>query len=177
MTLPIITDSPSGAIVLGGTVLFDLIALDESWGRWGIELDMLLPTATDEELGSEKWAAGPVIGFVARDNKLMRGVFNEKFFACAGAFDREDIKVTILQPIINYSLPHKWSIGVSEMNITYDWKKSDWNGLPLGLKLATLFKFGKLPVQISGFYEYNFADDYVSPEWTVNFTLKRLFPI
>jgi len=177
VTLPTITDSPSGESGLGDTVLFDLIVFDKSWGRWGIGLDMLLPTATDEKLGSEKWAAGPAIGFVARDNKLMWGVFNQNLFSFAGDSDREDVKVTILQPIINYSLPHKWSIGVSEMNITYDWEKSDWTALPLGLKLAKLIKFGKLPVQFAGSYEYNFADDYVSPEWTVNFTLKILFPI
>jgi len=63
------------------------------------------------------------------------------------------------------------------MNVTYDWKKSDWTALPLGFKLAKLVKFGKLPVQFSGAYEYNFADDYVAPQWTVNFTVKFLFPI
>lgn len=29
----------------------------------------------------------------------------------------------------------------------------------------------------SGSYEYNFQDDYVAPEWTVNVTVKFLFPI
>jgi hypothetical protein len=45
------------------------------------------------------------------------------------------------------------------------------------MKLARLVKFGKLPVQFSGVYEYNFADDYVTPEWAVNFTVKFLFPL
>jgi hypothetical protein len=38
-------------------------------------------------------------------------------------------------------------------------------------------KFGKLPVQFAGGYEYNFADDHVAPEWTLNFTVKFLFPV
>lgn len=63
------------------------------------------------------------------------------------------------------------------MNIVYDWEKSDWTALPLGVKLNKLVKFGKLPVQFSGVYEYNFEDDYVAPEWTINFTVKLLFPI
>lgn len=29
----------------------------------------------------------------------------------------------------------------------------------------------------SGSYEYNFQDDYVAPEWTVNVKMKFLFPI
>ena len=71
----------------------------------------------------------------------------------------------------------KWSIGTSEMNVTYDWDRDAWTVLPLGVKLARLVKFGKLPVQFAGGYEYNFADDYVAPEWMVNFAVKVLFPI
>jgi hypothetical protein len=176
-TLPIVTHSPSGKSGLSDLVLFDLIAINESWGRWGIGPVMLFPTATSEQLGAGKWAAGPAMGFVARSDKLMWGLFNQNLFTFAGDKDREDVNVSILQPILNYSLPDKWSIGTSEMNVTYDWKKSHWTALPLGIKLAKLVKFGKLPVQFSSAYEYNFADKYVAPTWTVNFTVKFLFPL
>lgn len=49
--------------------------------------------------------------------------------------------------------------------------------MPLGIKLSKLVKLGSLPVQFSGAYEYNFANDYVASEWTVNFTVKFLFSI
>jgi hypothetical protein len=78
---------------------------------------------------------------------------------------------------VNFSLPDGWSIGTSEMNLTYDWEKHEWTAIPLGVKLANLVKFGQLPVQFSGAYEYNFANDYVAPEWAVNFTVKFLFPL
>ncbi len=177
LTLPYITDSPSGESGLGDMVLFDMIKFEESWGRWGIGPVLLLPTATDRKLGAEKWAVGPALGFVARSKKLMWGLFNQNLFSFAGDDDCDDVNVSILQPIINYSLPNKWSIGTSEMNVTCDWEQSDWTALPLGLKLAKLVKFGKLPVQFSGAYEYNFADDYVAAEYTINFTLKFLFPL
>ena len=177
LTLPYITDSPSGESGLGDMVLFDMIKFEESWGRWGIGPVLLLPTATDRKLGAEKWAVGPALGFVARSKKLMWGLFNQNLFSFAGDDDRDDVNVSILQPIINYSLPNKWSIGTSEMNVTCDWEQSDWTALPLGLKLAKLVKFGKRPVQFSGAYEYNFADDYVAAEYTINFTLKFLFPL
>ena len=51
----------------------------------------------------------------------MWSVFNQNLFSFAGDDDRQDVKVSILQLIIKFSLPNKWSIGVSEMNITYDW--------------------------------------------------------
>jgi hypothetical protein len=177
VTLPIVTDSPSGESGLSDLVLFDLIKFDKSWGRWGIGPVLLAPTATDDAIGAGKWALGPALGFVARGEKLMWGLFNQNLFSFAGDSDREDVNVSILQPIVSYSLPDKWSIGTSEMNITYDWEKDAWTALPLGVKLAKLVKFGKLPVQFAGAYEYNFADDYVAPEWTVNLTVKVLFPV
>jgi hypothetical protein len=176
-TLPVVTDSPSGKSGLSDLVLFDLIVFNESWGRWGVGPVMLFPTATNDQLGAEKWAAGPAAGFVARNQKLLWGVFNQNLFTIAGNNDREGVDVSIIQPIISYSLPDKWSIGTSDMNITYDYKQNDWTVLPLGIKLAKMVNLGGLPVQFSGAYEYNFANDYVAPEWTVNFTVKFLFPL
>lgn len=177
VTLPIITDSPSGENGLGDLVLFDLIAFDKSWGRWGAGAVTMLPTASDDALGSGKWGVGPALGFIARSSKFMWGVFNQNIFSFAGDSGREDVGVSTLQPIINISLPDKWSIGTSEMNVTYDWEKNALSSLPLGIKANKMVRFGKLPTMFSCSYEYNFQDDYVAPEWTVNFTVKFLFPL
>jgi hypothetical protein len=136
---------------------------------------MLLPTATEDEPGPEKWAIGPAVGFAASSRKLLCGAFNQNLFSFAGDDDRKDVNVSILQPILSYALPNQWSIGTSEMNITYDWEEDDWTALPLRVELAKLLKFGDLPVQLSGAYEYNLQDDYVAPGWSVNFTVKFLF--
>ncbi len=176
-TLPYITNSPTGKTGLGDSVLFDLVVFNEHWGRWGVGPVMLLPTASHDELGAEKWAIGPAVGFAAHQSNLLWGVFNQNLFSFAGDGHRDDVNISIIQPLFSYSLPDKWSIGVSEMNITYDWEEGQWSDLPLGVKLAKLHKFGDLPVQFSGYYEYDFQDDVVGPEWTVNFTVKVLFPI
>ena len=176
-TIPYVTHSPAGETGLGDSVLFDLIVFNRSWGRWGVGPVVLIPTATQDVLGAEKWAAGPALGFVAQRPGFIWGLFNQNLFSFAGNDGRDEVQLSILQPIFNYSLPNKWSIGVSEMNVTYDWDKGAWVNLPLGLKVSKLHKFGTQPVQFSGSYEYNFADDYVAPEWSVNLTIKFLFPI
>ena len=177
LTLPVITDSPSGADGLGDLVLFDLVVFERAWGRWGVGPVMLAPTASNETLGAEQWAAGPAIGFTARSGKLMWGLFDQNLFSFAGEGEREDVNLSILQPILNYSLPRKWSVGTSEMNLSYDWERGEWIALPLGVKLAKLVKFSGLPVQFAGAGEYNFDDDEVIPEWTFSLTAKLLFPI
>jgi hypothetical protein len=176
-TIPYVTESPSGKTGLGDSVLFDLVVFNRSWGRFGLGPVLLLPTATDEALGAEKWAAGPALGFVAQNPGSIWGLFNQNLFSFAGNDDRDEVKLSILQPIFNVSLPRKWSVGVSEMNATYDWDKGAWVNLPLGMKVSKLHKFGAQPVQFSGSYEYNFADDEVAPEWAVNLTVKLLFPL
>jgi hypothetical protein len=176
-SLPVVTDSPSGETGLSDAVLFDLIVFEESWGRWGIGPVLLVPTATDDAIGAGKWAAGPALGFVARNSRLMWGLFNQNLFSFAGGGDRTDISASILQPIVNYSLPERWSIGTSEMNVTYDWNRDAWATLPVGMKLARMVKFGKRPIQFAGAYEYNFADDDVAPKWTLSFTVKFLLAI
>lgn len=173
-TLPVVTDSPKGSGV-GDLTLFDLAVFNESWGRWGLGPVMLVPVGNDD-LTADQWAAGPAVGFTASQPGLLWGLFNQNLFSFSGG-DEQDVNLSILQPIFNYSLPDKWSIGTSEMNVVYDWEQDDWTALPLGMKLAKLIKFGALPVQFAGSYEYNFADDYVTPEWTFTLTAKFLFPI
>jgi hypothetical protein len=174
VTLPYLTHGPNGS-GLGDITVFDLVAFDQSWGRWGIGPVLLLPTGKDG-ISAEKWAIGPALGFTARQPGLLWGLFNQNLFSFAGD-GQQDVRVSIIQPIFNYSLPDKWSIGTSEMNFTYDWEKKAWTALPLGVKVAKLTKFGSLPVQFIGSYEYNFADDYVGSKWTLSFTLKFLFPL
>ena len=177
ITLPFVADSPANESGLADAVLFDLAVFEHAWGRWGVGPVMLVPTATDKKLGGEKWAMGPAIGLVARKEKMLIGLFSQNLFTFAGDDDRTDINVSIIQPILNYSLPDHWSVGLSEMNITFDWKKRDWTNLPLGAKVSKLAHIGKLPVQFFAKAEYNFAyaDDDALPEWTNTLGLKLLF--
>lgn len=175
-TLPIFTDTPSGATGLSDTVLFDLLTFDQTWGRWGVGAVGLIPTGA-EGLSAEKWAIGPAIGFTAPKGKLLYGVFNQNLFSFAGDDDFEDVDVSILQPILNYSLGDGWSVGASEMNVTWDWQAGAWSSLPLGIKLNKLVRLGGSPVQVSASYEHNFAEDFAVPEDLYSISVKLLLPI
>jgi hypothetical protein len=170
-SVPVITDSPQDDSGLADSTIFDLMVFDKSWGRWGVGAVALLPTGTDK-LSAEKWAAGPAIGFTASDEKLLWGVFNQNLFTVAGDSNREDINMSSFQPIVSYSLGNGLSVGASEIQWTYDWTNSRWSKLPLGVKLAKLVHFGKLPVQLSAQYEYNFVDDIVTSKNTYRLTAK-----
>ena len=145
-------------------------------GKVGAGLVALLHTG-GKDRGSEKWGLGTAVGFTARDEKLLWGLFNQNIFTVAGDDGRSDVNVSIIQPIFNYGLGNGLAVGTSEMTASYDWEANQWTSLPLGVKLSRLHRFGKLPVQFSLHYEHNFADDTpASPKNTFRFIAKFLFP-
>jgi len=174
-TVPFVTDHPVLDTGLSDITLFDLVVFNESWGRWGVGPVVLLP-AGGSSRGSEKWAAGPAVGFTAHQGKLLYGLFNQNLFSFAGDDARTDISASILQPIVSYGLGGGWSVGASEMTVTYDWEGARWSSLPLGAKVAKMLTFGGTPVQVSLQYEHDFADDAVGPADTIRLTFKFLFP-
>jgi len=174
-TVPFITDSPFLDSGLSDMTLFDLVVFDQEWGRWGVGPVALLPTGGSSR-GGEQWALGPALGFTARKGKLLWGAFNQNLFTYAGDDSRTPVNASVLQPIISYGLGHGWSVGASEMTFTYDYEAGRWASLPLGAKVAKLVKFGKLPVQFSLQYEHDFADQRGTPEDTIRFAMKFLFP-
>ncbi len=175
VTVPFITDHPILDAGLSDITVFDLIVFNEGWGRWGIGPVALLPTGGSDS-GTEKWGAGPAIGFTARSGKTLWGAFNQNIFSFAGDDSRDDVNVSIIQPILSHGLGHGWSVGTSEMSVTYDWESERWASLPLGLKVAKIVKLGKQPGQLSLQYEHDFADEPGTAEDTLRFTAKFLFP-
>jgi len=175
ITVPYLTDSPSGETGFSDFTLFDLAIFTEDWGRWGVGAVAALPVG-DEGVGSGQWAVGPAIGFTAASGKLLWGAFNQNLFSVAERFDGPDVNISNIQPIISYGLNDGWSIGTSEMNVIYNWDESEFTSLPLGLKLAKIVHFDKTPVQFSVQYERNFYDDRVAPRDTIGFIVKVLVP-
>ncbi|MDW4551284.1 hypothetical protein R5H32_18155 [Defluviimonas sp. D31] len=175
ITVPYISDSPSGASGLSDITIFNLATFDRSWGRFGVGAVALLPTGASG-LSTEKWGLGPAAGFVAQQPWGSLGLFNQNIFTVAGKSSFPDVNISIIQPILNASLDNGWSIGTSEMTITYDWDRNEFISLPLGVAVKKLHRFDKTPVQFSLSYEHNFYDKSVAPKDTLNFTVKLLVP-
>ena len=95
VTLPVVTDSPSGESGVGDMAVFDLIVFNADWGRWGIGPVMLLPSGEDG-LSAEQWAIGPAVGFTVSQPGFLWGVFNQNLFSFAGDADRKEVNVSIL---------------------------------------------------------------------------------
>ncbi|MDS9470189.1 hypothetical protein RGQ15_21815 [Paracoccus sp. MBLB3053] len=175
LTLPYVTDSPSGNTGLSDATVFNLTTFKRDWGRFGVGAVALLPLGADA-VTADRWAIGPAAGFVAQADWGIWGLFNQNLIDIGGKSGSDPVNLSVIQPILNVSLDQGWSVGTSDMSVTYDWDEGEFVSLPLGIQVNKLVRFGTTPVQFGLSYEYNFYDETVAPEDTIGFTMKILAP-
>ncbi|WP_371742561.1 hypothetical protein [Ensifer sp. ENS09] len=101
----------------------------------------MLPTATDDSLGSGKWQVGAAGVVVApQDWGLLAGLVTYQT-SFAGADDREDVNLLTFQPIVNVNLSQGWYLRSSAIwNFDLD---NENNYIPVGLGLGKVFELEK----------------------------------
>jgi hypothetical protein len=72
---------------------------------WGLGPVFQFPTATDDELGTGKWSAGPtfVVFFDDRPLHVTTGFLINNLWSYAGDEDRSNVNAMTLQPFLNYN--------------------------------------------------------------------------
>jgi hypothetical protein len=83
-----------------------------------------------------------------------------------------------LQPVFSYFLPHGWSIGYSG-NVLANWKNSEGSDftVPIGISVAKVVKFGKLPVRIGlGLQWMAVQPDRFGQKWNVQLIVTPVLP-
>ncbi|HEV7317714.1 MAG TPA: transporter [Ensifer sp.] len=113
---------------------------------WGAGPAFLLPTATDDLLGGEKWGIGPTAVLLKQEGHWTYGALANHIWSVAGDHDRDDVSSTFLQPFISYTTPDAWTFTLNTES-TYDWKHDDWS-VPINFSVAKLTKFGEQPVSL-----------------------------
>lgn len=144
---------------------------------WGIGPSFVIPTATDDVLGTGKWSIGPSgVVVVTKDNMVFGGLVNQ-IFSFAGDSDREDVSQFLLQPFFNYNLANGWYLVTSPI-ITANWEASSDNiwTVPIGGGFGRVFPIGKQPVNASLQGYWNAARPDGGADWTLRTQVQLLFP-
>ena len=119
---------------------------------WGVGPVLLLPTATDETLGSEKWGIGPTAVVLRQSGQWTVGALANHIESFAGESQRADISATFLQPFLTYVTSKQTTFAVNTES-TYDWDNEQWS-VPINLTAAQLLKAGDQLFQIGGGIRY-----------------------
>ena len=144
---------------------------------WGVGPVFLLPTASEDALGSDKWAGGISAVALAMPGKWVIGGLVSNIWSFAGSGDN-DINLFTLQPFINYNFNKGWYVTTAPI-ITANWETDSdhrWT-VPLGGGFGKIFKIGNQPInaQLSLYNNVVTPDDYGS-QWQVRTQIQFLFP-
>ena len=119
---------------------------------WGAGPVFLVPTATDDLLGSEKFGIGPTLVVLKQAGPWTIGILANHIWSVAGDDDRADISSTFLQPFVSYTTKDAWTFSLNTES-SYDWKDKQWS-VPINAQVSKLLKFGKQPVSIGAGVRY-----------------------
>lgn len=142
---------------------------------WGIGPVFLIPTASKNQLGTEKWGAGPTFVILKQEGKWTYGVLANHIVSFAGSDNRSDVNSTFVQPFLNYTNDQAYTYFLNSES-TYDWETDDLNApINVGVNKLTDIMGQKVSVGVGLRYwadsPANGADDFGA---RINFTL--LFP-
>lgn len=142
---------------------------------WGLGPVFLLPTASNDRLGGDKWGVGPTGVVLEQHGRWTYGALTNHIWSIAGKSARQDISATFLQPFLAYNTPTAWTYSLNAES-TYDWKSKQWS-VPVNATVAKLFKAGGQAVSVGGGVRYWAESPGAGPHgWGFRLTVTLLFP-
>jgi hypothetical protein len=162
---------------LGDTVqsfFFSPVRPRSSGLSWGVGPVFLLPTASEDVLGTEKWGAGPTAVAVLQSGGWTSGALVNHIWSFGGNDDRADISQTFLQPFVSYALGGGQALSLT-VESTYDWNADQWT-VPVNAGYSTVFLAGGQAMRWQIGARHYLEAPQGGPDWGLRSTLTLLFP-
>lgn len=146
---------------------------------WGVGPVILIPTSTDDSLGTGEWGGGLSAVLLAMPGNWVVGSLFSNVWANNDDREEQDINLFTWQYFVNYNIPDGDGLYlVSAPIITANWEADSddrWT-VPFGGGIGKIFKIGDQPVngQISAYY--NVEKPEFGADWQLRAQLQFLFP-
>jgi len=144
---------------------------------WGVGPVLQMPTNTDDQLGTDKWSAGPGAVALAMPGKWVLGILGYNIWDFAGDSDEKSVNTLVFQYFVNYNIMNGWYL-TSTPVITANWEEDSderWT-VPFGLGIGRLIKIHKQPVDCKLQTFWYAEKPKNGPDWSLQFQVKLLFP-
>jgi hypothetical protein len=112
---------------------------------WGLGSAFLIPTATDDKLGSKKFGLGPTAILLKQANGWTFGALVNQVWSVAGSEEGTDVNQMYVQPFVTYN----WKTGTGltvNTEFTHYWESSENNAF-INIMAGGILKFGKQLIQ------------------------------
>lgn len=147
---------------------------------WGVGPSFLLPTATDDNLGTGKLSVGLSVVSLVQPGKWTIGVLVSNLWSVAGSGSRQDVNTMSLQYFVNRNLPNGYFLTSAPI------LSANWNAIgsgrwlvPFGGGFGRVFKLGFQPMNgsVTAYYNVIRPDSPIpSPTWQLRIQMALLFP-
>lgn len=134
----------------------------------------MLPTASNDSLGSEKWAAGPTGVALMQQGPWTYGILANHLESFSGEDNRSDISATFMQPFVTYGAGGGVSY-TALIEATYDWEHEQ-EVVPMNFVATKVSKWGDQMVSYGGGLRAYLAGPDSAPDWGVRLVFTLLFP-
>ncbi len=143
---------------------------------WGVGPTFTFPTATDSLLGSGEWSAGPAAVALTMQGHWVIGALANQQWSYAGWGD-QDVSAVLIQPFINYNLPHGWYLNsVPIMTANWEANSDDRWTVPIGGGVGKIQRIGRLPVNFQLGAYWNVVKPDNGPDWQLRFQVQFMLP-
>jgi len=115
---------------------------------WGAGPVVLIPTATNDLLGTEKFGLGPTLLILKQEHAWTYGFLTNHIWSVAGSDSRASVNSTFIQPFLAYNTKDAWTFGLNTES-SYDWVGNAWT-VPIHFSVSKLIKFGHQPISVGG---------------------------
>jgi hypothetical protein len=143
---------------------------------WGIGPTLVIPTATNPQLGNGKWSAGPALGLVSQPGNWSLGVVAANTWSFAGDSARDSVNQLSLELLVDYNFSSGWFIGY-EPQLSAAWKAASegrWL-VPVGGGVGKAFALGRQDAVFSAFCYRNVVRPTAAPDWQFQFGVQFEF--
>lgn len=147
--------------------------VENGW-TWGVGPVFLIPTATDDLLGTEKLGIGPTVVLLKQDGPWTYGALLNHIWDVAGDSDRSAVNATFLEPFLSYTTKTHYTFTI-QTETTYDWEHQQWN-VPINLLASKVVKIGgqHYSFQVGARYHADGPDDHAT--WGARFNITLALP-
>lgn len=157
------------------SLFFSPKAVTSSGWTWGVGPVFLIPTATDDLLGTGKWGAGPTAVVLRQTaSGWTYGALINQIWSFAGDSDRANVSAMYLQPFLAKALGKGRTLSVN-LESTYDWNGDQWT-VPFNIGYSQVSRIGKQLVSYQFGARYYIDKPDGGPDWGLRFTFTLLFP-
>lgn len=101
---------------------------------------LVFPTASDDLLGTEKWAVGPSGVILKQQGQWTYGMLTQHVWDYAGDDDRSSVNSILLQSFASFTTHTATTFSLQTESV-YDWTSEQWS-IPVNAIVSQVLKIG-----------------------------------